>query len=118
MIDILLLITAVVLFCIFAPLGIAYTLIASIFTQKNPLGYISSVILRIAVAIDQLANTVCGDLLNKIMIKEDVYPFGDEDDTVSKCLYFNRNNLTRLGQGIYNLLEKLDTDHCYKASLK
>ena len=90
----------------------------SIIYIKNPFKYIQKIILRIAVAIDQLGNTVCGDLLNKIMINKKVYLFGDEDDTVSKCLYYNRNNLTKLGEGIYNFLEKVNPGHCYNASLK
>ena len=118
MLDFLLLIIAIALFTIFAPFGILFVIIHSLLGKKNPLKYISSVILRIAVSIDQLGNTVCGDLLNAIMVKEVVYPFGNEDDTVSACLYFNRNNLSKLGQSVYNLLEWINPGHCYNASLK
>lgn len=112
--NLLLLIIAIVLFTVLAPLGIAYTFVMSIFFLKNPFKYIGSIIKRIAVSIDQLGNVVCGDLFNVILIKQGT-AFGHEDDTVSKVLHLQCDNLTFLGKEIYNLLEFIDPGHGVKS---
>lgn len=116
--SIILLIIAIILFAILAPFGLLFALVNSIIKFRSPIKYILSLFERIAVGIDQLGNVMCGDLFNIILVKKVSYPFGDEDDTVSKCLYFNRKHLSPLGKGIYNLLELLDKNHCKKASVK
>jgi len=112
-----LLILAIVLFVVIAPFGIVYTLIMSLFWLENPFKYIEKIIIRIAVAIDQLGNTVCGDLLNAIFLKSGSY-FGHEDDTVSKVLSEQKYNLSIVGEGLYNLLEKIDPGHGKRAELE
>lgn len=112
--SLLLLIIAIILFVVLTPFGLAYTFIMSFFFIRNPFKYIGSIIKRIAVSIDQLGNVVCGDLFNVIMIKKGT-AFGHEDDTVSKVLHLQRDNLTFLGKGIYNLLEFIDPGHGVKS---
>jgi len=116
MINFTLLLIAIILFAILAPFGFIYTLVSSIFYLENPFKYIAHIILRLAVSIDQMGNVVCGDLFNMIMVKTGT-PFGHEDDTVSKILYINRNNLTKLGLCIYNLLETIDPGHGKKSMI-
>jgi len=116
MINLLLLLIAIILFAVLAPFGFIYTLVSSIFYLENPFKYVSHIILRIAVSIDQMGNVVCGDLFNVILVKSGT-PFGHEDDTVSKVLHINRHNLTKLGLSIYNLFETIDPGHGTKSMI-
>lgn len=102
------------MFVIFAPFGIIYTVVTSLFHLENPFNYIAYVIKKIAVSIDQLGNVVCGDLFNVTLSKAGA-PFGNEDDTISKQLHINRNNLTKLGSVIYQTLERIDPGHGKKS---
>lgn len=112
--SIALLIIAVVMFAIFAPFGVIYTIVTSLINLENPFNYIAYVVKKIAVSIDQLGNVVCGDLFNVTLSKTGA-PFGHEDDTISKQLHINRNNLTKLGSVIYQTLERIDPGHGKKS---
>ncbi len=81
------------------------------------LSYFSKILLRIAVALDQLGNVTCGGLLDAIFTKEG-HNFGLEDDTVSEVLAKNQHNLTRFGRLISNLLEKVDPGHLESAMIE
>ena len=116
MINLLLLLIAIILFAVLAPLGFAYTVISSILYLKNPFKYISYIIKKLAVSIDQMGNVVCGDLFNIILVKSGT-PFGDEKDTISKVLHINNNNLTKLGLSIYLALEIIDPGHGKKSMI-
>lgn len=109
-VSIIILVIAVLLFCIFAPFGILYSLTGG-FT------YLGKIIMRISVSIDQLGNVVCGKLLNKIFTKEG-NNFGLEDDTVSEVLAKNQHNVTKLGYIVSRILEKLDKNHLQKSLIE
>jgi hypothetical protein len=49
--------------------------------------------------------------MNKFAVTEPVYRFGNIDDTISKALAKNLNNLTSLGKFIVNILEWIDPGH-------
>lgn len=68
---------------------------------------------KLTLAVDQFGNVAIGGLMNMALKKDDGYPFGDEDDTISKALHYNyiQNKLTRLGTGLYFLIEWLDPGH-------
>ena len=112
LISLIILSVAIILFAIFAPLGIAYALFVCLYTLD--FSYIPKVIKRISVSIDQLGNVVAGQLLNKIFLKQGE-KFGFEDDTVSEVLAKNQHNVTRLGRIISIILEKLDRNHLQKS---
>lgn len=111
-ISLIVLFVAVVLTVCISPFGILYGIIKSIYRRN--LKYFSKILLRIAVALDQLGNVTCGGLLDVIFTKEG-NNFGLEDDTVSEVLAKNQHNLTRFGRLISNLLEYIDPGHLESA---
>jgi len=66
-----------------------------------------------AVSIDQYANIWVGDVLNKVMITEEGYQYGDEDDTISDITGRNERDgtLTKAGQRFTKILNILGKDH-------
>lgn len=108
--NFLLLITALVLFILIAPVAIIYKLIANLFKPQE----LNNWLLRIALSIDQLGNVVADDFFNLLLIKNDCFsPFGDEDETISSVLgkNYQLNNLTFLGELLRKLLYVFDKDH-------
>ncbi len=108
--NFLLLITALVLFILIAPLAIIYKLITNLFKLKK----LNDWLLRIALSIDQLGNVVADDFFNLLLIKNDCFsPFGDEDETISSVLgkNYQLNNLTFLGELLRKLLYVFDKNH-------
>lgn len=114
-VSLIVLSVAIVLTVLIAPFGILYGIIRSIYRRN--LKYFSKVLLRTAVALDQLGNVTCGGLLDVIFTKEG-HNFGLEDDTVSEVLAKNQHNLTRFGRIISNLLEKVDPGHLESALIE
>jgi hypothetical protein len=70
-----------------------------------------------AISLDQTGNVVCQYLFNLILIKKNGYRFGNPDETISSVLGKNNRGktLTKLGQFLANLLNKLDRGHTDKA---
>lgn len=108
--SIILLLVAVILFAFFVPLSILY----SLFLAPWQLSYLTAIVLRIAVAIDQLANVVCAGLFNHMLVRG-CKPFGLEDDTISEVLATHQDCLTPIGKAIVWILEKVDRGHLIKA---
>jgi len=114
-VSIIVLFIAVVLTVLISPFGILYGIIRSIYRRK--LTYFTKILLKIAVALDQLGNVTSGGLLDKIFTKKG-HNFGLEDDTVSEVLAKNQHNLTRFGRLISNLLEYIDPGHLENAMIE
>jgi hypothetical protein len=70
----------------------------------------------IAMSIDQLANKVCKELFNDILITKDGYKFGHIDETISSATGRNvlKGTLSPIGKGLNWILNVLDKDHCVK----
>jgi 8-oxo-dGTP diphosphatase len=110
MIGFILSLTAVILFMVFAPFGIAYQVITD-------LRGLNKYFFDIAVCIDQAGNVVCRKLLNLVMIKSGGHRFGNPDETISSVIGKNResSHLTWCGFGLYYLLNKIEKNHSEKA---
>ena len=111
--GILLLILAIALSIILLPIGWLYTF----FTLRAKPERLNSYAKTIALSIDQLGNVVLSNLFNDILIKNEGYKFGDEDETISKVLGANKesNTLTKLGRWLADVLNWIDKDHVEKA---
>ena len=89
-----------------------------------PLGYLYSFItlnkvqfpkylMKIAISIDQSGGVYMSSFLNKVLIKDGSFQFGNPDETISSCIGRNKrdNNLTNLGKLIDIFLDSMDRDH-------
>ena len=99
-----------ILFVTLAWVGVAFAIVLPI----NQTGYF----MEVAVVIDELGNVVCGPWFNKVLkSKAAKYLFGFRHQTISLIVgYLKRvDGLTKLGNAIWWILEKIDEDHCEKA---
>jgi hypothetical protein len=111
--NILLFFIAITLLITLGSLGLIYTIFSSIYNFKNlsVLKYWSDIVYTINVGIDKIGNVLLGDFMNKFAVTEPIYQFGNLNDTISKSLAKNLNNLTSLGKLIVNVLEFIDPGH-------
>ena len=113
--NLLLLITAIIGFIIFAPVGIIYSLF------KSPLQFpkkISKIFLLLAELIDKMGNVVCADALNDLAL-DDMTKYGDSDDTIS---FITAVKWVQGYQGptiewLGKFLDKVDKEHLAKSLL-
>ena len=114
MLGLLLLIVSVLLSAILLPIGWLY----SLFTLRLSVTKLGSYFKTIAISIDQLGNVVLSNLLNDILITDEGYKFGDEDETISKVLGINKanNTLLKTGKAVSFILNRIDKNHVEKAS--
>ena len=100
----LLIIVAIVLLAILAPIGLIYA-----FFYKTDGKYF----IGIATSIDQLGNVIMQYAFNKWLISGAGYKFGDIDETVSSVLGKNKRDrtLTKTGKFLVRILNKLDKNH-------
>ena len=117
--NIILFFIAIILLTTLGSFGLLYTIISSIWNFKNlsVLRYWSDLLYTINVGIDKIGNVLLGDFLNRFAVNNANYKFGDIDDTISKALAKNLNNLTSLGKFIVNVLELIDPGHMKKSLL-
>ena len=112
-VGILLLLIAIVLFTITAPLGFIFGVLynARSFTR------IDEYCLKIAIAVDQLGNVLMQHLLNTILIRKGGYKFGNRDETISSVLGKNRRlkTLSFPGRLIDYLLDLIESKHSLNA---
>ncbi|MFC2494753.1 MAG: hypothetical protein ACFNWZ_00930 [Candidatus Absconditicoccaceae bacterium] len=82
--------------------------------SKKGLGYLSSIIRTIAIGLDQIGNSVCRDMLNRLLITSGGYSFGKVQETISSVLGKNEKSgtLTRIGGTIVAVLDRIDPGHC------
>ena len=108
--GIFLTIIAIIISTILIPIGIVYGLI------KNLLG-INDKSLNIALLLDIGGNVFCAELFNDLLIVNQQHLFGSPYQTISEVLGINNQllNMTKLGQGLVNLLNYLDPYHVEKA---
>lgn len=119
MIEVLLLFIYIILFLLFAPLGIL-TRIILIFVKdsREQFTKLTDYPFAIAHTVDILGNIVCADLFNLTLIKHSgSYRFGVKTETISSVLGKNKltNTLTRTGLLLANLLDFVDKNHCIKS---
>lgn len=100
-----LLIAAIFLFIILAPIGFFWHLIS----RKSRNAYL----FKIALSIDQSGNVVCAELFNAILITSAGYKFGNEDETISSVLGRNKEmgTLTKTGIKLASFLDAIDENH-------
>ena len=115
--NIILFFVAIILLLTLGSFGTIYTIISSIYNFKNlsVLKYWSDIVYTINVGIDKIGNVLLGDFMNKFAVHEPVYNFGNINDTISKALAKNLNNLTSLGKFIVGILEWIDPGHMKKS---
>lgn len=114
MTRVLLFLIALILFCIFAPIGFIVTLIP----KRNWWWHIKKYSFKLAHTIDQSGNVVCEDMFNYTLIKKNaVNKFGNPDETISSVIGKNKvkNNLTKTGNILDNILDKIDPNHSIKS---
>jgi hypothetical protein len=106
-INLLLLILSVVLFLFFGSIGFIYSILHRLLRS------VGNYFWQIAVAIDELGNTVCQDLFNNIMRKRGGYRFGNSNETVSYVLGVlkQEDKLLPIGGFVSWLLNKIDKHH-------
>jgi hypothetical protein len=104
----LLVILAILLFIIFAPIG---WVVALFFKGRKDYFW------RVALSIDQTGNVVCGKLFDLTLRTKDGYAFGEVDRTISYALGRNKlmNTLTKTGKALDWLLDIIDKEHTLNA---
>mgnify|MGYP001687745725 CR=1 FL=1 len=119
-----LLIVALALAVVLLPLGILRTIGEIWFRffipsgknspSKKGLWYLNSIIRTIAIGLDQIGNSVCRDMLNRLLITSGWYSFGKVQETISSVLGKNQETgtLTFFWAIIVKLLDTLDKNHC------
>ena len=111
--NIFLYLIAITLTAIFAVTGILYALFRCICS-----GSFSEYMGKCAIAVNQTGNVYMKHLFNDIMIKQDSYPFGNPNHTISHVLGVNKSssNLLVMGELLAGLLNWIDEDHVEKAA--
>ncbi len=115
----LLLFAAVVLQSVFFPIGRIFTYHRAWKQRKagKITGYLAKSALARALSIDTMGNTVCRDLLNATLLRQNAldraYQFGDYRETISKVLGKNkeRGTLSVTGLWLADLLNRIDPNH-------
>ena len=107
MINFLLLLIAIALFLIFGTIGFIYSIIWRLLRS------LSKYFWQIAIAIDELGNTICQDLFNNIMRAEGGHRFGNSDETISFVLgkLKEEEKLLPIGKALAWVLNKIDENH-------
>jgi hypothetical protein len=106
--NILLLLLAILICLLLFPIGF---IIGILFSNWNE--YLFS----ICISLDQLGNVVCSRLFDAILIKNNGYKFGNEDETISSVLGKNKliNKLSIFGIILDKLLDTIEKNHTIKS---
>ena len=104
----LLVILAILLFIIFAPIG---WFVALFFKGRKDYFW------RVALSVDQTGNAICGKLFDLTLRTKEGYAFGEVDRTISYALGRNNiiNTLTKTGKALDWLLDIIDKEHTLNA---
>jgi hypothetical protein len=110
-------VVAIILLCTIGVFGLVYTFFWSIFNFKKISFFVywANLVYTINVGIDKIGNVLLAAFLNRFAIREQTYRFGNINDTISKALAKNLNNLTPLGKFIVAVLEAIDPGHMQKS---
>ena len=117
-------ILALALTVFFLPFAIVFALVRGIYKRKVKDWYNSteSYFFKMAYAVDKFGNVLMAPLFNTLMLRNEtqLLLFGNPDETISSCLGRNQMhiNLTFIGNALADLLDTIDTDHCYRAAQK
>ncbi len=114
MINLLLALVSVFLFLLLEPISFVYVIFIK---EKFQFGRLSGYWRDFAVAVDRFGNYQYRSLLNKFLVSENAYQFGDFRETISSVLGKNERDktLSPLGRLLVKILDKLDKDHCRKS---
>ena len=84
--------------------------IINFFFVKNKRGYFKST----GINIDKFANREFRSMWNFILIKENGYQFGNQNETLSSALGKNERDktLTNFGKVLVWILDKIEKNHC------
>lgn len=106
----ILVILALFIFIMIAPIGILWQCI-------RHLSDIPNYFFNIALSIDQAGNVISKKMFDDILINKDGYRFGNPDETISSVLGKNKqyNTLTILGKMLAGFLNNIETNHVEKA---
>ncbi len=122
--SLILLLVALALAVVLLPLGILRTLAEIWFRvfipsgknspSKKGLWYLWGIFRSVAIWIDQIGNSVCRDMLNRLLITSGWYSFGKVQETISSVLGKNQEawSLTRIGGAIVAVLDRINPGHC------
>jgi len=112
MINLLLLIVAILLIVPLGAIGFIYSVVSRMLRAASYYFW------QVAVAIDELGNTICQDLFNDLMIKKGGHRFGNSNETVSYVLGVNKKNgkLYWIGAALSYILHLIDKYHVEKAA--
>lgn len=117
--NIVLFAVALILGASIIPLGFIFTTVKLLVTKPlKTIDVLSSIFFNMAKSIDQLGNCSCYFLLNALLIQDDyLYPFGNEDETISSVLGKNKivNNLTNTGKLLDWILSIFEKNHSIKS---
>ncbi len=107
MINFLLLLLAILLFLIFGTTGFVYSIVWRMMRSASVYFW------QIAIAIDELGNTICQDLFNNTMRAKGGHKFGNSDETISHVLgkLKKENKLLPLDKALAWILNKIDENH-------
>ncbi|MBP4140124.1 hypothetical protein [Flavobacterium geliluteum] len=101
------------------PLGLLLTLIVNLYKRRWKFSFkrLDQQFLSIATSVDTSGNVICKDLFDLILIKKSGYQFGNRKETISSVLGKNQRDgtLTKLGLIVCNVLDWLDTEHCFRS---
>ena len=115
--NIVIFIVAIILLCTIGIFGLIYTIFWSVlnFKKISFFKYWANLVYTLNVGIDKIGNVLLAAFLNRFAIKTPDYKFGNINDTISKALAKNLNNLTPLGKFIVDVLEAIDPGHMQKS---
>ena len=113
--EILLLVVAVVLLYLLLPIVCIYMLFKYLGGGNGRM--VKTWACKTARSIDVFANVEAQELFNDVLIKNGGYKFGNKLETISSVLGKNQRDgtLTRVGNGLRILLDKIEDDHCLKS---
>jgi len=113
MINLVLLLLAILLFLIFGTIGFVYSIVWRMMRSASVYFW------QIAIAIDELGNTICQDLFNNTMRAKGGHKFGNSDETISHVLgkLKKENKLLPLGKALAWILNKIEDNHVEDAVL-
>jgi len=112
MIELIVLVAATLLLYTLLPVIIIFMMVKYVLTGNKKM--LTVWLYRTAREIDLFANVVGAEFWNTIFIRDQGYKFGNPKETLSSVLGKNQrdNTLTKLGDILRKILDKLDKDHC------
>lgn len=107
-------IIAIMLFVVIEPISFVYVVF---WKKKFSFSRINGYLRSFAIDVDRFGNHHFRSLFNATLITADGYKFGDFRETISSVLGKNQRDktLTRTGEVLVFILDKIDKNHCEKS---